>query len=88
MTDQEIIDKTNRVFEESFEIEKERLVPEAQIFTDLGLDSLDIVDLIVALQNTFGVKIRNEEKVRDIRTLNDIYRFISSIKSEESNKSA
>ncbi len=88
MTDQEIIEKTNKVFEESFEIEKERLVPEAQIFTDLGLDSLDIVDLIVALQNTFGVKIRNEEKVRDIRTLNDIYRFISSIKSEEANKSA
>ena len=88
MTDQEIIDKTNKVFEESFEIEKERLVPEAQIFTDLGLDSLDIVDLIVALQNTFGVKIRNEEKVRDIRTLNDIYQFISSIKSEEANKSA
>ncbi len=88
MTDQEIIDKTNKVFEESFEIEKGRLVPEAHIFTDLGLDSLDIVDLIVALQNTFGVKIRNEEKVRDIRTLNDIYQFISSIKSEEANKSA
>lgn len=88
MTDQEIIDKTNRVFEESFEIEKERLVPEAQIFTDLGLDSLDIVDLIVALQNTFGVKIRNEEKVRDIRTLNDIYRFISDLKNENTKKNA
>ena len=88
MTEQEIIDKTNKVFEESFEIEKERLVPQAQIFTDLGLDSLDIVDLIVALQNAFGVKIRNEEKVRDIRTLQDIYQFISSIKNEESKKSA
>ena len=88
MTDQEIIDTTNKVFEESFEIEKERLVPGAQIFTDLGLDSLDIVDLIVALQNAFGVKIRNEEKVRDIRTLNDIYRFISALKNEDANKSA
>jgi len=88
MTDQEIIDKTNKVFEESFEIEKERLVPEAHIFTDLGLDSLDIVDLIVALQNTFGVKIRNEEKVRDIRTLNDIYRFIASIRNEQGVKSS
>lgn len=88
MTDQEIIEKTNKVFEESFEIEKERLVPEAQIFTDLGLDSLDIVDLIVALQNSFGVKIRNEEKVREIRTLQDIYRFIASIKSEEGKKIA
>jgi len=88
MTEQEIIDKTNKVFEESFEIEKELLVPQAHIFTDLGLDSLDIVDLIVALQNTFGVKIRNEEKVRDIRTLQDIYNFISSIKSEEMKKSS
>jgi acyl carrier protein len=88
MTEQEIIDKTNTVFEEAFEIEKERLVPQAHIFTDLGLDSLDIVDLVVALQNTFGVKIRNEEKVRDIRTLQDIYQFISSIKNEEIKKSS
>jgi acyl carrier protein len=88
MIDQEIINKINKVFEESFEIEKERLVPQAHIFTDLGLDSLDIVDLVVALQNTFGVKIRNEEKVRDIRTLQDIYQFISSLKNEEDKKSA
>lgn len=88
MTEQEIIDKTNKVFEESFEIEKERLVPEANIFVDLGLDSLDIVDLIVALQSSFGVKIRNEEKVRDIRTLEDLYQFISSIKNVENVKNA
>jgi len=88
MTEQEIIDTTNRVFEESFEIEKERLVPQAHIFSDLGLDSLDIVDLIVALQTSFGIKIRNEEKVRDIRTLQDIYQLISSFKNEESAKSS
>ncbi|HEY6011366.1 MAG TPA: acyl carrier protein [Nitrospirota bacterium] len=82
MIDQEIIDKVNKVFEDSFEIEKERLVPEAHIFTDLGLDSLDIVDLVVALQNSFGVKIRNEERVRDIRTLQDIYQFISALREE------
>jgi acyl carrier protein len=88
MTEQEIIDTTNSVFEESFEIEKERLVPQAHIFTDLGLDSLDIVDLIVALQSSFGVKIRNEEKVREIRTLQDIYQFIAVLKNEESTKSS
>ena len=88
MIDQEIINKINKVFEESFEIEKERLVPEAHIFTDLGLDSLDIVDLVVALQNTFGVKIRNEEKIRDIRTLQDLYQFISSLKNEENKMSS
>ncbi len=88
MTEQEIIDKTNKVFEESFEIEIDRLTPEAHIFTDLGLDSLDIVDLIVALQSSFDVKIRNEEKVREIRTLQDIYTFIAAIRNEESAKSS
>lgn len=86
MTDQEIIEKTNKVFEEDFEIEKERLTPQAHIFADLGLDSLDIVDLIVALQNSFGVKIRNEERVRDIRTLQDVYNFIAAVKGEEGKK--
>ncbi|HAK60714.1 MAG TPA: acyl carrier protein [Nitrospiraceae bacterium] len=83
MTEQEIIDITNKVFEDSFEIERERLQPEAHIFTDLGLDSLDIVDLVVALQKGFGVNIRNEEQVREIRTLQDIYRFIASVKERE-----
>jgi len=86
MTEQEIIDKTNNVFEESFEIEKDRLKPGAHIFNDLGLDSLDIVDLVVALQKSFGVNIRNEEKIRDIRTLQDVYQFISVIKNAQSGK--
>jgi acyl carrier protein len=83
MIEQEIIDGTNKVFEESFEIPPEKLLPQANIFADLGLDSLDVVDLIVALQKSFGVKIRNEEKVREIRTLEDLYRFISSIRGKE-----
>ena len=86
MTEQEIIDKINKVFEEAFEIEKDRLKPEAHIFNDLGLDSLDIVDLVVALQKSFGVNIRNEEKVRDIRTLEDVYKFIFTIKNTEGKK--
>lgn len=82
MTEHEIIVIVNKVFEESFEIEREKLKPEAHIFNDLGLDSLDIVDLVVALQESFGINIRNEEKVRNIRTLRDIYDFISTIKNE------
>ncbi len=88
MTEQEVVAITNKVFEESFEIEKEKLQPQAHIFNDLGLDSLDIVDLVVALQESFGVKIRNEEKVRNIRTLQDIYGFILTIKNEEGRKNS
>lgn len=80
MTEQEIIDKVNGVFTDSFEIEPERLVPQAHIFNDLGLDSLDIVDLVVALQSSFGISIRTDEKIREIRTLEDLYRFIKEVK--------
>ena len=82
MTEQEIIKLTNQVFEESFEIEKEKLKPEMNIFQDLGLDSLDIVDLVVALQEKFGVKIRNDDRIKNIRTLGDIYKFVLSLKAE------
>ena len=84
MTEQEIITITNKVFEESFEIEREKLQPQAHIFNDLGLDSLDAVDLVVALEKSFGVKIRNDDKVRDIRTVQDVYQFIFAIKEQGS----
>ncbi len=82
MTRDEIIQHIHAVFEESFEIEPGQLVPEAHIFNDLGLDSLDTVDLVVALQKKFDVRIRDDERVRAIRTLGDIYEFIATLKAE------
>ena len=83
MTKEEIVSITNNVFAESFEIEPERLVPEANIFLDLGLDSLDTVDLVVAIQKRFAVQIRDDERVRTIRTLADVYAFIEAIQKEK-----
>ncbi len=84
MTRVEIVAMTDRVFAESFEIEPERLTPQANIFQDLGLDSLDAVDLVVAIQKRFGIKIRDDERVRSIRTLADVYDFIEIIQNEQS----
>ena len=82
MNQEDVVRLTNQVFEDSFEIEKSKLVSGANIFSDLGLDSLDIVDLVVALQKKFGVVIRNDSRVRNIRTLGDIHQFILTIKQE------
>ena len=82
MTKDEIVTLTNRVFEDSFEIPPEKLTPQARIFDELGLDSLDIVDLIVALQKQFKIQIREDERVRTIRTLEDVYNFILMLKQE------
>ena len=72
----------NEVFEESFEIEKKELKPEANIFEDLGLDSLDVVDLVVALQKKFNVEIRTDERIKEIRTLKDLSKFIKELQLE------
>ena len=82
VTEEEIVGIVNDVFEEYFEIERERLLPEANIFEDLELDSLDVVDLVVAMQEKFEVRIRDDERIRSIRTLGDVYEFVLTLKCE------
>lgn len=82
MENERIIELINEVFLEDFEMEPEQLVPEANLFTELGLDSLDVVDLVVALQKKFNVSIRDDERIRDIRTLADLYAFIEALSKE------
>jgi acyl carrier protein len=80
MTEQEIAERVKKILVQEFELNEELLKPEAQIYEELGLDSLDSVDLVVALEHEFDFKIsRNvdEAKIRAIRTLRDIYAFIT-----------
>jgi len=76
MTDQEIVELVDGTISEEFEIDSSLMLPEATLFDDLGLDSLDIVDLVVALEKAFKFKIREDKGIREIRTLGDIHRFV------------
>ena len=58
-----------------FELERGKIVPEASLRDDLGLDSLDGVDLIVALEKALSVQIP-ETDARQMRTVADIFTFI------------
>ena len=82
LTEQEVVTLVDDILEEYFEIEREMLKPEANIFEDLELDSLDIVDLVVAMQKRFNVRIRDDERIRHIRTLGDIHRFVLTLQEE------
>jgi acyl carrier protein len=83
MTDSELIAAVNEVFIDSFEIPQEKIKPEAQIFADLGLDSLDVVDLVAAIQKRFNVQVRDDERVRSIRTMQDLYNYLMLIRNEQ-----
>lgn len=76
MTDQEIIEKINSSLAEEFEYALAEMTPDTTLFEEMGLDSLDVVDLVIVLETAFGMKIREEESIRKIRTLGDIYTFV------------
>ena len=82
MTEMEIVELINTSLAEEFELNREVLKPEALIFDDLKLDSLDIVDMVVVLENAFEFKIREEEALREIRTLGDIHNFVLNKRRE------
>lgn len=82
MTDLEIVELINTSLVEEFELHPDDMKPEAHIFDDLELDSLDIVDLVVVLENAFQFKIRDEESIREIRTLGDIHNFVINQKKQ------
>lgn len=82
MTREEIIAGINSIFVEQFELDPAELTAEKKIFDDLGLDSLDIVDLMIGLQRKFGVPLRQNEEIRRIVTLGDVYEFFVKLAKE------
>ena len=81
-----IIKIVNQVLEEEFEIDAELLKPESLLNEDIGLDSLDAVDLIVMVDKQLGVRIE-EEQARSIRTLEDVYNIIDGLLKEKQSPS-
>jgi len=73
-----IIEIVNRMLVEEFEIDPDLLKPEALLYEDIGLDSLDAVDLIVMVDKQLGVRIE-EDSARSIRTLADVYKIIDEL---------
>ncbi len=75
MEKKEIIEKVNLFLIEDIEIEEDLIKPEAHIIHDLGIDSLDIVDIIVLVEDSFGLKLKGED-FKDVSTLAAFYDFV------------
>ena len=78
MMRQEIIDRVNDVMHQGFEIPREDLKPEASLFSDLGLDSLDAIDMVVHLEDKMGIKVEGE-RFQNVRTLEDVYGLVAEL---------
>ena len=82
MTESVVIKIINESMVEEFELDPEAMVPDARLIEDLEMDSLDFVDLVIVLQNAFGVKLRDDPNVREIRTLGDLHALILNKKKQ------
>ncbi len=63
MTRTEIEEKVKAFMIDELEIDEEKIAPEATLKDDLGIDSLDFVDIVVIVERNFGFKIKPEEMV-------------------------
>ena len=82
MERKDIVKAVNTIFRERFELEESELTPEKSIVDDLQLDSLDIVDMIVGLQQKFGIMLRDNKDIRTVRTLGDVYDLFEKLLRE------
>ena len=78
MTEEQIESAVRRILVSDFEIDESKLVPDANLVTDLDLDSIDAVDLVVRLQQETGKKV-NPEDFKQIRTLRDVVAAVSKL---------
>ncbi|WP_208863131.1 MULTISPECIES: acyl carrier protein [Caballeronia] len=78
MTDIEILERIRAIFKENFGIEPERVTPQAHLFEELDLDSIDAVDLAIKLQEMTGRRIKPEE-FKSVRTVGDVIAAVESL---------
>ena len=82
MTRDDILDKISDVLAGEFEIDRAKLVPEARLFEDLDLDSIDAVDLVVRLHQETSLKVSAED-FKAIRTLGDVADVIAKLAAQQ-----
>jgi acyl carrier protein len=78
LTEDEILERIRAIFHENFGIEPARVVPDANLYEELDLDSIDAVDLAIKLQEMTGRRIKPEE-FKAVRTVGDVISAVESL---------
>jgi acyl carrier protein len=75
MQNEEVIEKINSFLADEFEIDADKMLPEANLRETLDLDSLDYIDLVVVIESNFQIKVKPEDFI-NIVTFQDFYDYV------------
>jgi acyl carrier protein len=75
--EQEILEKIKAVVADKLDTDPAEITESASFVDDLGADSLDVVELIMGLEDEFGIEISDEE-AENLRTVGDAVKFVAS----------
>ena len=70
-----IFERVREIICEQLELEEDRVTMDSDIAADFEADSLDVVDLIMSLEDEFGLEVPDEE-VENFRVVGDLVRYI------------
>lgn len=78
MDKSDIYDKVKVIIAENLSVKEEEIKPEASFIEDLGADSLDTVELVMALEEEFEIEIP-DEVAEKIKTVGDVFKYIENL---------
>ena len=73
-----VFDRVKEVLAAQFELDPDKITRETDVMTDLGADSLDLVELIMTLEEEYGVSV-TDESVYERKTVGEIADFIETM---------
>lgn len=75
MNTQEVKEKLTKIFVEDLEYNAEDITPDAALKEDIGVDSLDMIDIVAAVETNFGFKV-DENEMRQVETFDQLCIYI------------
>lgn len=72
-----IFDKIKEILSDQLDIEEDAITPESLLVEDLGADSLDAIDIVMSVEDEFGIEVP-DEIIEKIESVSDIITFVEN----------